>query len=131
LQTGFSEQDSTQTILSAGHKHTSIGLPYDQSLISIVMECLMAERKQSADTEPGKTSLYRIVVSGELHESWSDWLGKVDLERRNKNFDSCHTILLSEVSDQAALRGILNRLWDLNLELISLNKYKQGATDDN
>jgi hypothetical protein len=39
--------------------------------------------------------------------------------------------LLSEVPDQAALRGILNRIWDLNLELISLNKYKQGATDDN
>ena len=73
------------------------------------------------------------MVNGELHESWSDWLGKVDLERKLQGVDSCHTILLSEVPDQAALRGLLNRIWDLNLELISLNKFKQdeqGASDE-
>ena len=83
--------------------------------------------------DPERTSLYRIVIAGELHESWSDWLGKVDLERKLQGVDSCHTILLSEVPDQAALRGLLNRIWDLNLELISLNKFKQdeqGASDE-
>jgi len=88
--------------------------------------------KEPKDTE--RTSLYRIVIAGELHESWSDWLGKVDLERKEQGVDSCHTILLSEVPDQAALRGLINRIWDLNLKLISLNKCKQdkqGATDEN
>ena len=75
--------------------------------------------------DPERTSLSRIVIAGELHESWSDWLGKVDLEMKEQGVDSCHTILLREVPDQAALRGLLNRIWDLNLKLISLNKYKQ------
>ena len=90
----------------------------------------MADDEQSLTQEPGKTSLYRIVVDGDLHESWSDWLGKVDLARKVQGLDSCHTILLSEVPDQAALRGLLNRIWDLNLEIISLNKYHQGAADE-
>lgn len=74
--------------------------------------------------------LYRIVVDGQLHESWSDWLGKVIIERSVQGLDSCHTILISAAPDQAALRGLLNHLWDLNLKLISVNKYEQGATAD-
>jgi len=72
-----------------------------------------------------KTSLYKIVISGELHESWSDWLGRVEIERKAPGVEGCRTILYCEVPDQAALRGLLNRIWDLNLELISLNKLHQ------
>jgi hypothetical protein len=93
----------------------------------------MTENELSLPQKPDKTSIYRIVIDGELHESWSDWLGKVELERKQQGVDICHTILLSEVPDQAALRGLLNRIWDLNLKLISLNKCKQdkqGTTDE-
>jgi len=90
----------------------------------------MADDEQNYPKDPITTSLYKIVVEGELHESWSDWLGNVDLHRRIHGVDSCHTILLSEIHDQAALRGLLNRIWDLNLEIISLNKYHQGAADE-
>ena len=93
----------------------------------------MTDNELSLHHAPDKTSIYRIVIDGELHESWLDWLVKVDLERKEQGVDSCHTILLSEVPDQAALRGLLNRIWDLNLKIISLNKCKQdkqGATDE-
>ena len=90
----------------------------------------MAGDEQHYPKESITTSLYKIVVGGDLHESWSDWLGNVDLQRRIHGLDSCHTILLSEIPDQAALRGLLNRIWDLNLEIISLNKYHQGAADE-
>jgi len=90
----------------------------------------MADDEQNYPKESITTSLYKIVVEGELHESWSDWLGNVDLQGRIHGLDSCHTILLSEIPDQAALRGLLNRIWDLNLEIISLNKYHQGAADE-
>jgi hypothetical protein len=70
-------------------------------------------------------------LGGELHESWSEFLGKVDIDWERQGINSYHTILLSEVPDQAALRGLLNRIWDLNLEIISLDKYSQGETDDN
>jgi len=37
-------------------------------------------------------------------------------------FESDITILTGAVADQAALRGILSRIWDLNLTLISVNR---------
>ncbi|MCJ7535630.1 MAG: hypothetical protein WA997_00865 [Anaerolineales bacterium] len=68
------------------------------------------------------SSHYQIIVEGELNESWSDWLGNVKLKKGNQEIDTSQTILLSEIPDQAALRGLLNRIWDLNLELISVNR---------
>ena len=68
------------------------------------------------------SSHYQIIVEGELNESWSDWLGNVKLNRGNQEIDISQTILLSDIPDQAALRGLLNRIWDLNLELISVNR---------
>jgi hypothetical protein len=85
----------------------------------------MSGDELSIAQESEKPSLYRIVVSGELHESWSDWLGNVEIERKEPGVENCRTILHCEVPDQAALRGLLNRIWDLNLELISLNKLHQ------
>ncbi len=37
------------------------------------------------------------------------------------------TVLTGPVVDQAALRGILNRLWDLNLTVISVNPAWKGS----
>jgi hypothetical protein len=90
----------------------------------------MAGSDSRLDQDNETNHLYRIVVDGQLHGSWSDWLGKVIIERSEQGVDSCHTILISAVPDQAALRGFLNHLWDLNLKLISVTKCEQGATDD-
>jgi len=95
------------------------------------MDKRMSQRNKSTEQEPIERSLYRIVISGALHESWSDFLGKVDIDWERQGISSYHTILLSEVPDQAGLRGLLNRIWDLNLEIISLDKFSQGETDDN
>jgi hypothetical protein len=37
------------------------------------------------------------------------------------------TTLTGAVADQSALRGILTRLWDLNLDLISVNRVRDSA----
>jgi len=37
-------------------------------------------------------------------------------------FEDEATILTGAVADQSALRGILNKLWDLNLILVSVNR---------
>lgn len=67
-------------------------------------------------------SLYQIVILGELNESWSDWLGEMNiLPARNNNGESI-TILSGEVRDQAALRGTLNKIWDMQLTLISVRR---------
>jgi len=61
---------------------------------------------------------YQICIAGELDEKWSDWFSgmSVAVEAGQKK-----VTILSGPADQAALRGILNKLWDLNLVLISVN----------
>jgi hypothetical protein len=39
------------------------------------------------------------------------------------------TVLAGPVVDQAALRGILTRLWDLNLDIISVNRISREGED--
>lgn len=73
--------------------------------------------KQS-NPEPGSDqAAYRIKVQGRLTENWSDWFSGMTIK-----FESDITILTGAVADQAALRGILSRIWDLNLTLISVNR---------
>ncbi|MFL7810647.1 MAG: hypothetical protein AB8I80_18555 [Anaerolineae bacterium] len=58
---------------------------------------------------------YRIVVQGELDEEWSDWLS--DLVIR---VEGGITILSGTVPDQPALHGLLVKIRDLGLPLVSV-----------
>lgn len=64
---------------------------------------------------------YRIAVRGQLDESWSDWLGGMTVAVERLENGIVTTVITGLVPDQPALRGILNRLWDLNLTLISVS----------
>lgn len=63
------------------------------------------------------SSVYQIRVQGRLEERWSDWFDNFTILG-----DGNQTILTGPVADQAALRGLLNKIWDLNLTLISLER---------
>lgn len=65
---------------------------------------------------------YQITVEGEIDPSWSDWLGGMQLTSWQESDGTYVTTLSGVVVDQAALRGILIRLWDLNLILRSLQE---------
>lgn len=60
---------------------------------------------------------YRIKVEGELDDRWSEWFHRLTVVVESENPPI--TILTGSI-DQAALRGVLNRVWDLNLRLISV-----------
>jgi hypothetical protein len=62
--------------------------------------------------------LFEIHVKGQLDKSWSDWLGGLDLELENNG----EMILTGHIDDQAALMGILNKLYNLNLTIVSFRK---------
>ena len=62
---------------------------------------------------------YQICVAGELDEQWSDWFSGMTMTAGDG--PQSRSILAGYV-DQAALRGILNKLWDLNLVLIAVNR---------
>ncbi len=69
--------------------------------------------------DPDKRWTYRITVQGRLDESWSRWFNGLTIECTSAD-DAIITTLTGPVVDQPALRGILNKLWDLNLILISV-----------
>jgi hypothetical protein len=63
---------------------------------------------------------FEIHVKGQLDESWSDWLEGLEV----KLLDTEEMILYGRISDQAALMGTLNKLYGLNLALLSLSEVK-------
>ena len=60
----------------------------------------------------------RSTSRGQLDESWSDWLGGLEV----KLLDNGEMILFGYIGDQAALMGILNKLYGLNLTLLSVSE---------
>jgi hypothetical protein len=64
-------------------------------------------------------SLYQITIQGNLGSNWSQWFDSLAV---TSQANSDITILTGEIPDQPKLRGILNRLWDLNLNIISVIK---------
>lgn len=61
-------------------------------------------------------TLYEIRVEGHLEPSWSEWLEGMTITP----LAGGETLLRGEVADQAALHGILNRIRDMNLKLLSV-----------
>ena len=59
---------------------------------------------------------YRIRVRGHLDDRWSDWLGGLAVQRQEDGT----TLLVGPVVDQAALHGVIIRIRDLGLPLLSV-----------
>jgi len=67
-------------------------------------------------SHPG-SRFFEIYVKGHLNSQWSDWLGGLQV----RLLDNGEMILSGYLVDQAALMGVLNRLYNLNLTLLSVN----------
>lgn len=59
---------------------------------------------------------YEIKIKGHLDQRWSEWFAGLTLTHLEEN----ETLLSGVLSDQAALHGLLERVRDLNLTLISV-----------
>ncbi len=66
--------------------------------------------------------IYQIQVQGNVDPSWSDWFNGMEISVDTSREGPCVTTLTGQVGDQAALRGMLNHLWDLNLILIAVRR---------
>ena len=79
-----------------------------------------AKNKEQSVEEP---YTYEIRVRGRLGETWAHWFEGMKIIHKDKV-----TILSGEVVDQAALRGILSKIWDLNLTVISVYQVEKKST---
>ena len=75
-------------------------------------------------------AIYEIVVQGELDESWQQWFNGLTVTLTCSNEQSPTTSLVGPIADQAALRGMLCKLWDLNLTLISVRRIQAADTKE-
>ena len=66
-------------------------------------------------------AIYEIKVPGHFDESWSDWAGGMTITVEQESDELPVTTLTGTVADQAALQGLLRRLYSLGLPLISVN----------
>ena len=66
------------------------------------------------------SALYRIQVRGRLDENWSAWFEGMTITVERSDSYTTVTTLAGPVTDQAALHGILSRIRDLGLPLLSV-----------
>ena len=76
---------------------------------------------------PNTARTYQIAVEGLITEDWSGWLNGMALDIQQDASGMPLTLLSGVLSDQVALRGLLNRLWDLNLALRSVQQIDPTA----
>jgi hypothetical protein len=76
-----------------------------------------------ASTHKTSQAIYEIKVQGELDQSWEVYFkGLAVTPGSSGRQASPITTLVGPVIDQSALRGLLCKLWDLNLTLISVRR---------
>lgn len=70
------------------------------------------------ETNPAQSAVYQIRIQGHLGAQWTDWFGGLALTLE----DGGDTLLTGPVVDQAELYGVLKKVRDLGMPLISVNR---------
>jgi hypothetical protein len=72
------------------------------------------------DNEPPS---FQIQIQGEIEQTRIEWFEKLGFEVLSSgSAANSTTILIGPINDQSHLRGFLNKLWDLNFEVIQVRK---------
>jgi len=74
------------------------------------------------ESEHVRREIYQIVVKGHLDSEWSDWFYGLTIVQRSTG----ETILFGPLADQTALHGVLNKVRDLGLPLLSVQRVEPG-----
>jgi hypothetical protein len=68
-----------------------------------------------------RQDIYQIRVRGLLEEQWSDWFDGFSISPQADD----ETLLTGSVADQAALHGLLSKIRDLGLPLLSVERVER------
>ena len=82
----------------------------------------MSHPTDASDDRPG-AGRYEIRLSGHLHERWAAWFDGLTVTHG----DDGTTVISGPLADQAALHGLIQRVRDLSMPLISVAEL---AADD-
>jgi hypothetical protein len=76
--------------------------------------------------EGNQPLVYQIRIKGELGPRWSEWFDDLAITLEEDG----NTLLSGMVVDQAALHGILKKVRDLGMPLVSVNSVGPGLQDE-
>jgi hypothetical protein len=82
-------------------------------------------QKRNPKMDPGQPMVYQIRIKGYLGSQWTDWFEGLTITLE----DNGDTLLTGPVVDQAALHGLLKKVRDLGIPLVSVSPLEQGQTD--
>jgi hypothetical protein len=68
---------------------------------------------------------YEIRIKGHLDDKWADWFEGLTITRE----DNGETLLIGPVVDQAALHGVLRKVRDLAMPLLSVSRIRPSQAD--
>lgn len=75
--------------------------------------------------DPSDPMIYQIRIEGHLGWQWSDWFGGMNIFLE----DNGNTLLTGPVVDQAALYGLLKKVRDLGMPLVSVVRLEPIQAD--
>ena len=81
--------------------------------------------KLNPKSNPGQRVVYQIKIKGRLGRQWTDWFEGLTITQDEDG----DTLLTGPVVDQAALHGLLKKVRDLGLPLLSVNTVEPGQAD--
>jgi hypothetical protein len=81
--------------------------------------------KLSSEIEPSQSAVYQIRIKGHLGREWTDWFEGLTITA----LDNGETLLTGSVVDQAALHGLLKKVRDLGMPLISVMRVTPGQAE--
>lgn len=73
--------------------------------------------KFNSEIDPDQPVVYQIRIKGHLGRQWTDWFGGLTITLENNG----ETLLSGTVVDQAALHGLLKKVRDLGMPLVSVS----------
>jgi hypothetical protein len=81
--------------------------------------------KRNPKTNPDEPMVYQIRLKGHLGRQWTEWFEGLTITLE----DNGETLLTGPVVDQAALFGLLRKVRNLGLPLLSVNRVQPGQAD--
>ena len=81
--------------------------------------------KLNPTTDPDQPMVYQIRIKGHLGREWTDWFEGLTITME----DNGDTHLTGPVIDQAALHGLLKKVRDLGMPLVSVSPLEPGQAD--
>ena len=75
----------------------------------------------NSHTDPDEPMVYQIRIKGHLGSGWTDWFGGLTITLE----DNGDTLLIGPVVDQAALYGLLKKVRNLGMPLVSVNRIEE------